>query len=94
MYGCTWEAGRALEKLEKHLAPPRGHSNVSLLLSQLPAYIHDSRDFMNLAEVKFYIYKQTFPALKHETNNFVSNSQSRAGRLINNNNSNRVSSRM
>ena len=32
-YGCTWEVGGALEKLEKQL-------NASLVLSQLPACIH------------------------------------------------------
>ena len=41
--GCTWEVGRALEKLEKHLASPRATQTFLLqILSQLPTFIRNS----------------------------------------------------
>ena len=47
-YGCTWEVGRVLEKLE---AKPRAtqtllscYSNASLMLYQLSACIHNTID--------------------------------------------------
>ena len=43
-YGYTWEVWRALEKLELPLAIASSNSYAFLVLSKLPACIHDSID--------------------------------------------------
>ena len=39
-YGCTWEVWRVLKKLD--LLSPKPQENASLVLSKLPACIHNS----------------------------------------------------
>ena len=41
-YGCTWEVWRALKKLELLSAIASSNSYASLVLSKLPACIHNS----------------------------------------------------
>ena len=43
-YGCTWEVWRALRKLELLSAIASSNSYAFLVLSKLPACIHNSLD--------------------------------------------------